>query len=64
MSISEDADEKCCTAMVDKRIPLANFKSELEVLLNVPAEFLLVYKKKNNNGVYLWNNGKGVGSTK
>lgn len=31
--------------MVDKRIPLANFKSELEVLLNVPAEFLLVYKK-------------------
>ena len=31
--------------MVDKRIPLANFKSELEVLLNVPSEFLLVYKK-------------------
>ena len=31
--------------MIDKRIPLANFKSELEVLLNVPAEFLLVYKK-------------------
>lgn len=24
---------------------MANFKSELELLLNVPAEFLLVYKK-------------------
>ena len=31
--------------MVDKRIPLGNFKAELEILLNVPAEFLLVYKK-------------------
>ena len=31
--------------MVDKRIPLESFKSELSVVLNVPAEFLLVYKK-------------------
>lgn len=45
ISISEDVEEKFCTAMVDKRIPLVSFKSELEALLNVPAEFLLVYKK-------------------
>lgn len=45
ISSREDADERICTAMVDKRIPLASFKSELEVLLNVPAEFLLLYKK-------------------
>jgi len=31
--------------MVDKRIPLTAFKSELQSLLNVSSEFLLVYKK-------------------
>ena len=31
--------------MIDKRIPLCDFKMELELLLNVPSEYLLVYKR-------------------
>ena len=47
-STADDSDketEKFLTVLADKRIPLSQFKAELEALLNVPAEFLLVYKK-------------------
>ena len=31
--------------MIDKRMPLCDFKMELEMLLNVPSEYFLVYKR-------------------
>ena len=42
---SDKESEKFLTVLADKRIPLSQFKAELESLLNVPAEFLLVYKR-------------------
>jgi len=41
----EEGRERCCSVMIDKRMPLSDFKLELEMLLNVPSEYLLVYKR-------------------
>lgn len=52
-SSEEDAGiggERQWTALVDKRIPLTAFKTKLQGLLNVPAEYLLVYRKMNSSG--------------
>lgn len=42
---ADDGEERRCTALVDKRITLSEFKREMEHFLTVPAEHLLIYKK-------------------
>lgn len=41
----EEGRERCCSVLIDKRMPLSDFKLELEMLLNVSSESLLVYKR-------------------
>lgn len=40
-----ETSERHWTALVDKRIPLSEFKVELQKLLAVPSDYLLVYKR-------------------
>lgn len=53
-------DERLWTALVDKRIPLTCFKAELQKLLNVPSDYLLVYKKINSSGTTVTATGATV----
>ena len=43
------AGETFETLLVDKRMPLSQFKRHMEELLHVPPEFLLIYKKNTSS---------------